>query len=780
MKRMRVVLRGAVQGVGFRPFVYRLARSLGLTGWVSNSSAGVIVDVEGGDDMLEQFLLRVTQERPPRSFIQSLEHAYLDPVGMTGFVIRESDGSGEPSALMLPDIAPCPECLAEMLDPLNRRYRYPFINCTHCGPRFSIITALPYDRPATSMASFALCAACRAEYDNPDDRRFHAQPIACPSCGPHLTLLAPRGNLVAEREEALMQAVEVLRTGGILALRGIGGFQLLTDARNGAAIDTLRRRKRREGKPFAVMMGSMEDVRSECVVGPQEERLLCSPEAPIVLLDRQPAGGAVHPDVAPGHPGLGVMLPSSPLHHLLMQECRFAVVATSGNISDEPICTRNDEALTRLQGIADMFLVHNRPIVRHVDDSIVRMMAGREMMLRRARGYAPLPVMLQVPVNRIILAAGAHMKNTVGLLSGGNAFLSQHIGDLETAPAQAAFHSAIADLQTIYGPGEEVLCDLHPDYVSSVFARSTGLPVTAVQHHHAHVLACMMENELEGPVLGVSWDGTGLGTDGTIWGGEFLVASGAEFQRVATFRSFRLPGGEKAVKEPRRTALGILYEMWGEESPGRYADLTEKGFDETDGKVLRTMLRSGLNSPRTTSVGRLFDGAASLLGIRHRSSYEGQAAMELEFAASQSKGVAGLDLPINEVPIQLMKRENRVEEKTGSTLLVIDWKVLFEELCGYDVRGLTVPDAAFLVHSTLVSSILTIARRLGLERVVLSGGCFQNRLLTEMTIDGLRKNGKKVYWHQRIPPNDGGIALGQLYAAAMRDRPAGRNGAGRR
>jgi hydrogenase maturation protein HypF len=772
MKRMRVALHGAVQGVGFRPFVYRLARTLGLAGWVSNSSAGVLIDVEGEEGKLEQLLLRLTQDRPPRSFIQSMEHTYLDPLGMTGFVIRESDVGGAPTALVLPDIATCPECIAELFDPLNRRYRYPFINCTHCGPRFSIVTALPYDRPNTSMAGFDLCPACRAEYEYPEDRRFHAQPIACPTCGPHLALLAPDGRRTAERDEALLQAAGLLRTGGVLALKGIGGFQLLADARNGRAINELRRRKRREEKPFALMMPSIADVRAECNVSPLEERLLLSAEAPIVLLDRMSPAGIVAPDVAPGNPTLGVMLPCSPLHHLLMRECGFPVVATSGNLSDEPMCTGEEEALERLHGIADLFLVHDRPIVRHVDDSIARVMAGREMILRRARGYAPLPLSLHVPAERTVLATGAHLKNTVGLLVGGNAFLSQHIGDLATAPAHAAFQAAVADLQNLYGRGEEVLCDLHPDYVSSAFARSSGLPLTAVQHHHAHVLACMLENELEGPVLGVSWDGTGMGTDGTVWGGEFLIATGAEFQRAATFRAFRLPGGDRAVREPRRAALGLLYEMRGEGGFDLPQVSGEGGFPEGDLRVLKTMLRSGLNSPLTSSVGRLFDGAASLLGIRHASSYEGQAAMELECEAARSAGVEGMDLPIHKVVLPWFDTENQVHEVQLETVLTIDWAPLFDRILALITNGSRRSDIAFLFHSSLAATVVAIAREVGLEQVVLSGGCFQNRLLTELTIKGLQKNGNRVYWHQRVPPNDGGIALGQLYAAAMKGRPA--------
>ena len=530
-ERARAIVRGAVQGVGFRPFVYRMAKELGLVGWVLNSTRGVFVEVEGPGAALRQFLMRIEREKPPQAIIQSLEFSFLDAVGYKGFAIRESEDDGAKTTLILPDSAPCPHCLMEIFQGSNRRHRYPFTNCTNCGPRFTIIEDLPYDRPHTSMKKFKMCALCEREYNDPADRRFHAQPNACPSCGPHLELWDTGSNVLLGHEEALHHAAEEVRAGKILALKGVGGFQLIVDARNEAAVKLLRKRKHRSEKPFALMYPSIEMVRRDCHVSELEERLLLSPEAPIVLLDRW--SPPLAPSIAPGNPTLGIMLPSSPLHHLLLRDLGFPVVATSGNLSDEPICIDEHEAIVRLEGIADYFLVHNRPIVRPMDDSIVRVVRGRETVLRRARGYAPLPVHLKTPV-RCVLAVGADLKNTVALSIGREAFISQHIGDLETRQAHTAFRSAAADLPRLYEAKPEVIaCDLDPDFLSTKYAAQLaaekGTPLHPVQHHWAHILACMAENEVEFPALGVAWDGTGYGMDGTIWGGEFFAGEGRFF-----------------------------------------------------------------------------------------------------------------------------------------------------------------------------------------------------------------------------------------------------------
>lgn len=749
--RLRVIIRGAVQGVGFRPFVYRLVSAFRLNGWVLNSAEGVFIEVEGEKETLDKFLLQLQHDRPPRAFIQSLEFSYLDPVGFTDFVIRESETNGVKKAFVLPDIATCPNCLQEIFDPSNRRYRYPFTNCTNCGPRFSIIESLPYDRLNTSMKSFTMCHACRHEYENPADRRFHAQPNACPACGPQLEFWNAQGKVLASGEAALEATVDAIRRGKIVALKGIGGFQLLVDARNDEAVRRLRARKHREEKPFALMYPTLQQVQSECVVSVLEERVLRSPESPIVLLQRRRdhLQSSIVESVAPGNPYLGVMLPYTPLHHILMHDLGFPVVATSGNLSDEPICIDEFEALRRLRGIADGFLVHNRPIVRHVDDSIVRVILGRELVLRRARGYAPLPLTVHKSFDQSVLAVGAHLKNTVALSVENNIFVSQHIGDLETEASYRAFYRVIRDFGRLYeATPSAVVCDLHPDYLSTQYARESGLETVGVQHHYAHVAACMAENQLDGELLGVSWDGTGLGLDGTIWGGEFLLTTADSFKRVAAFRTFPLPGGDRAMKEPLRSALGILYEMFGPAAFDR--EEIARSFTRAELRVLRRMLEAGVNSPRTSSVGRLFDAVASLLGLRQRLGFEGQAAMELEFAAT------GVDT------------EERYEFALHPTEshLVVDWGETVEELLADVGRqiGRSMISAKF--HNTLAASILGVAQATGQDRVVLTGGCFQNKLLTERTVALLTRNGIRPYWHQRIPPNDGGIAPGQLSAYA--------------
>jgi hydrogenase maturation protein HypF len=534
-QRVHIAVRGAVQGVGFRPFIYRLASEIGLFGWVLNSPQGVFIEGEGAKNRLDEFVLRIEKERPSRSSIQSLEYAFLDPIGYSGFEIRESDGAGARTTLVLPDIATCPDCVRDIFDPDDRRYRYPFTNCTHCGPRFTIIESLPYDRANTSMRKFNMCADCRREYQDPLDRRFHAQPNACPSCGPRLRMWNEQGRGTATGNTALGAIVDAIKAGKIVAIKGIGGFHLVVDARNALALGRLRERKRREEKPFALMAPSLEAIKTLCEVSDLEERLLLAPEAPIVLLRRKPGGAnrELSAAVAPRNPYLGIMLPYTPLHHLLMGDLGFFIVATSANLSDEPICTDEREAVERLRGIAEFFLVHDRPIVRHSDDSVARIMGGREIVLRRARGYAPLPVRLKQDTP-LLLAVGGQLKSSVAITAGSQVFISQHIGDLETEAAFRAFQDTIASLQRLYGvTPERTLCDLHPQYLSTQYARERGPASEAIQHHFAHVCSCMAENDLEGNVLGVAWDGAGYGLDGTIWGGEFLLTGGASFRRFA-------------------------------------------------------------------------------------------------------------------------------------------------------------------------------------------------------------------------------------------------------
>ncbi|MBM4168778.1 MAG: carbamoyltransferase HypF [Ignavibacteria bacterium] len=764
--RMRIVIRGAVQGVGFRPFVYRLASELGLVGWVSNTTHGVFIEVDGPPDILQHFLLRLGNDRPPRSFIQSLEHSLLDAGGFTSFEIVESQESGEKSVFILPDLATCPDCREEISSPRERRYRYPFTNCTNCGPRFSIITSLPYDRMNTSMSAFAMCNDCRQEYENPRDRRFHAQPIACPQCGPQLQLWNSRGAVTESDDAALRTTVMLISSGKVAAIKGLGGFHLVVDARNDEAVRRLRTLKHREEKPFALMFPSLEAVRRECHCSPIEARLLQSSESPIVLLRRTGLSTELSPSVAPRNPNLGIMLPYTPLHHLLMSDLGYPIVATSGNLSDEPICTREDDALVRLNGIADAFLVHNRPIVRHVDDSIVRVLMGRELLLRRARGYAPLPLTLRTNRRVATLATGAHLKNTVALAIGSDVFISQHIGDLETQESTAAFHAVIRDLQEMYEAGAKtVVCDLHPDYYSTTTAERMGIPLTRVQHHYAHVFGCMAENELTPPVLGVSWDGTGYGPDGSVWGGEFLAVSDQGLERVASLKRFVLPGGDRAVREPRRVAIALLYELYGETLFDKTDMPSVSAFTPDERNVLRRMLTGGINTPATTSAGRLFDGVASLIGLRQRIDFEGQAAMELEFLLAE---ISGDDrYPIHLSPMN----EIAGDASPQAPGLVIDWKPMVAEIVAEVRRGTDPSRISLRFHNSLVHAIGAVCARRGIESVVLTGGCFQNRYLTEATVSFLTRRGFKPYWHQRIPPNDGGISFGQIASLGFAAQP---------
>ncbi len=750
-ERVRISIQGAVQGVGFRPFVYRLATEMDLAGWVVNSSQGVRIEAEGKPPALRVFLERLKKEIPPRASIYSIEFSFLDPGGYSGFQVRESDSAGEKTAVVLPDIAVCAKCAAEIRDPADRRFRYPFTNCTDCGPRYSIIHSVPYDRANTTMSAFTMCEDCRAEYDDLKSRRFHAQPNACPVCGPKLELWDGRGGVLAAGDEALLAAAVTVRRGGILALKGLGGFHLITDAQNEEAARRLRRAKNREEKPFALMFPSLAQIEAHCELTPEERNLLLSPASPIVLLKRGLSAGMrrIAPSVAPGNPDLGAMLPYTPLHCLLFDELNSPAVATSGNIKDEPICTDERDALERLNGVADAFLVHDRRIARPVDDSVCRIVMGRPLVLRRARGYAPLPVFAGVRLPKI-LAMGAHLKSSVAIASGSRIFASQHLGDLETMEAVKNLKQTTADFCALFGfEPERVACDLHPDYASTRFAASLGAPLVRVQHHYAHVLACMADNDLRPPLLGVSWDGTGLGPDGTVWGGEFIRITPKGWERVAHLRQFPLPGGDKAAREPRRSALGLLHEMLGPEGVFSGGAAAVGGFGPRELKVLGRMLGQGLNSPRTSSAGRLFDAVSSLLGLRHAIRYEGQAAMELEWAAGTA-----------------VSEESYPFELPEGTPARLDWEPAVRAIMHDMDLGAGAALIARKFHNTLADMIIAVARAAGEERVLLTGGCFQNLLLTELAFAKLLAAGLRPYRHQLIPPNDGGIAAGQALACA--------------
>ncbi len=757
--RRCISLHGAVQGTGFRPFLYRLATEIGLNGWVCNTAFGLITEVEGLPVQVEEFSSRLESEKPAMAMIAGMEWEDLPANGLQGFHIRESQ-DGPKAAFILPDLAICPECRKEILTPGYRRYHYPFTNCTQCGPRYTILNALPYDRPNTTMRSFELCPQCRAEYLDPEDRRFHAQPIACPVCGPHLTLWDEKGRSLAEREEALSRIQKLLAEGHIIALKGIGGFQLLVDACNPTAVERLRLRKRREAKPFAVMYPNLSMVRRHCRIGELETRILEGPAAPILLLSRlSGTGDAREPAsvVAPDNPYLGVMLPYSPLHELILRDWDGPLVATSGNISDEPMCIDESEALDRLSGIADYFLIHNRPIVRPVDDSIVRVLHGQQQILRRARGYSPLPITIREN-SPAYLAVGGHLKNAIALSRGRHVFISQHIGDLETTAADRVFRHSVDSLCRIYQVRpQQVLCDAHPDYLSTRYAVDSGLPCRSVQHHAAHALSVIAEQGLEPPVLAVVWDGTGYGPDQTVWGGEWFLYREGQLRHVARLRQFSLPGSERAVREAYCAAIGLLWEYFEGHSDALDSLAWTRQFAESERNLLYSMLRTGRHCPRTSSIGRLFDAVASLMNLRHRNRFEGDAAMSLEFECRSISTQDSYELLWRQV-------DGRSGEASDRPFWEADWSPMLGSLLEDIRRGESPPLMATKFHNALVQCIVSFAGRMQIRRVLVSGGCFQNRLLMEKLAPALSGE-HELAFPQKVPPNDGGIALGQIYAA---------------
>lgn len=777
LERRRYEVRGSVQGVGFRPFVFRLAEEMALAGWVTNTAQGAEIEVEADAQLLNRFGERLVAELPPHAAIRSLTTRTLAPTEQAGFRIAQSNGSGVKAAQILPDLATCPECLHELYDTTDRRYRYPFINCTHCGPRYSILLGLPYDRPNTTMGGFSLCPDCRREYENPRDRRFHAQPVACPVCGPQLTLRDGAGVPIAMREEALQGAEVALRAGGVVALKGIGGFQLLADARNPAALAHLRQIKGRDAKPFAVLFPTLKMLEEHCLVDDEERALLTSAAAPIVLLRRRTdaahvTGDAICTAVAPENPNLGAFLPYSPLHHLLLGDLGFPLVATSANLSGDPICTEMHQLQSRLFGAVDLILDHDRPIARPLDDSVAAVALGAPLILRRARGYAPQPV-AHLDNHETLVATGSQQKNTVALLHGGELYLSQHLGDMETAASVDLMRATLADMQHLYAATPAaVACDMHPDYASTYLAESLYLPLRPVQHHRAHLLSCMLEHTLKPPVLGVIWDGTGYGDDGVIWGGEFLRVDQLDgdpnrcIRRVAHLRTFPLPGGDSAAREPRRSLLGLFHALYGKDAPWE-----RLAFAPEELRLLQSALRVGVNIPTTSSMGRLFDAVAALLGLRQRNAFEGDAAMALEFAAAEAQ-------TLDECYPFALTPDTTV---TGVTCGLIEYKPMFDAMLeelpppGVIPTRAQVNRMAAKFHHTLAEAVVVVARQEGVVDVALSGGCFQNRLLLERTVRRLRTEGFNPHWQQRIPPNDGGVAAGQLYAASLMHKGARRD-----
>lgn len=733
--------------MGFRPFVFRLATELGLTGWVRNSPAGVELELQGKTEQLARFNERLLTELPPLAVINALNSVAVPLVANeTVFeILPSSDGNHE--AQITPDSTLCADCLRELCDPADRRFRHPFITCTNCGPRWTIVAGIPYDRPLTTMAGFPLCPACEAEYRNPLDRRFHAQPIACPDCGPQLSLIPLHDNPMG-------QAAALLQQGRIVAVKGLGGYHLAVDACNNEAVARLRQRKQRDEKPFAVMVPDLATARQLADLSGLEERLLVAPEAPIVIV-RSRSGSPISALVAPDSQWVGLLLAYTPLHQLLFADSGLqALVMTSANASDEPMLSDDAEAAKQLPGVADAILTHNRPIQVRTDDSVLRVFQGQPLFYRRSRGYVPRPVLLPFDAGKI-LAVGAELKNTICLTRGNQAFLSQHIGDLKNEVTLDTFRQTISHLGGIMEIRPElVVCDQHPDYLSTRYAEELGLPLLKVQHHHAHMAACMAENGLDGDLIGVVFDGTGLGDDGTVWGGEFLVGGYASVQRAGHLKQVRLPGGDSAARESWRMLLAWLWEPLGEsvwQLPAMPA------LAATDRQLLQAMLERGINAPLSSSAGRLFDAAAFLVGAADRNSFDGQAGMALEALAETVEDAALLPCHLQPgVPFQL------------------DPTPLLRGLLQRQQVGESPASLAWAFHASLATAVVEgcelIRKETGFDRVALSGGVFQNRLLTELVYTFLAKSHFSVFIHRLVPPNDGGIALGQAVIAAKTRR----------
>ena len=793
MERRAIAVHGTVQGVGFRPFVYGLASRLKLSGFVSNSSGGVRIEIEGEAPQLDQFLSDLTVRPPPLARIDDLIWERQPLRGDRDFHIEQSVIDPRGQVIISPDVATCDACLAEVFDPGNRRYRYPFLNCTHCGPRLTIVTGAPYDRERTTMARFVMCADCRTEYENPLDRRFHAQPSACPVCGPRLSAADSRGREVAG-EDPLQWFIEALRAGRIGAMKGLGGYHLICDARQDSAVAELRRRKHRDEKPFAVMVGDLDAAERLCEISPAERELLISPRRPIVLLRQRPS--RTLPDiVAPGNPILGVMLPYTPLHHLLMREMNAPLVMTSGNRSDEPIATSEPDVFERLAGIADLFLTHNRPIHVRCDDSVTRVIGRAESPIRRSRGDAPQPIRLPLACKAPILAVGGQLKGTFALGRGPRAIVSHHLGDLDHFEAYRAFEKDVALYERLFAIRPQYIAhDLHPDYASTRYAKkraaAEGVTLIPIQHHHAHMASCMAEHGIDEPVIGVSFDGTGFGTDGAVWGGEFLVGDFKSFRQAAHLRYVPMPGGEKAVKEPWRMAIAHLADAQVD-CPSLRNRIEPQAL-----RAVEQMLVRRFNTPLTSSAGRLFDAVAAMIGLRDRVSFEGQAAMELEWLATTAVGEVAYSFDVGRaLPADrslggqcppYMERSGSVGSAPRTANLPGDGTVRgaepTHESMRIDTRPMiraiaedveaAIPSASIArrFHTTMVAMIvqtcICLREVTGITKIVLSGGAMMNSLLKSETELHLKNFGFFPFHHHIVPSNDGGLSLGQLAIAA--------------
>jgi hydrogenase maturation protein HypF len=773
LKLASISVRGIVQGVGFRPFVYGLAVKHSLKGWVYNTSEDVRIEVEGGAEPVEQFVRELETKAPPLAYIDNITIKYHPVVGHKKFEIRRSQAQEGKYQLISPDIATCQACLDELLNPEDRRYSYPFTNCTNCGPRFTIIEDMPYDRPKTTMRSFQMCPQCQAEYDNPLNRRFHAQPNACPKCGPQVELVDNQGNLM-NKSNPLIAASQLLKKGKIVAIKGLGGFLLACDATSDRAVKTLRQRKKRSSKPFAIMVATIDEAKRHCYISPEEESLLTSPQSPIVLT-RWKEDSSVSREVAPNLRFLGIMLPYTPLHHILVRDTGLPLVMTSGNLSEEPIARDNDEALRRLSGIADYFLIHNRDIYSRYDDSVAIVERGTSQLVRRARSYAPYPIRLPFEAKQV-LGCGAEEKNTFCLTKDNYAFLSQHIGDMENMETLEHFDNTIALYKRLFHTEPEIIAhDLHPDYLATKYARElgeSGMKLVPVQHHHAHIASCLADNRLETPVIGVAFDGTGMGADGNIWGGEFLVADYRNFRRVGHLEYLPLPGGAAAIRRPYRTAIGYILTLLGKDAlDAVIASEVKKSqpasigqATEVEMEIIKRQIERRINSPLTSSMGRLFDAISALLGIRGEIDYEGQAAVELEMAAYSALGPGELAEAISD-----NNETYRFHIVEGEGMRIVRLGDLFSAIIEDLHQGISEGRISAKFHNTVARMIKemcqSIAEETDINHIALSGGVFQNRLLLRRTVRLLENSGFKVFTHRQIPCNDGGISLGQAVIA---------------
>ena len=752
--RKRIHITGVVQGVGFRPFVYQLATERGLAGWVLNSSSGVDIEVEGPPEDVEAFIGEIPAKTPPLARLESLEELEIPPNGDISFTIKKSLEE-EGFILVSPDIATCDECVSELFDPSDRRHRYPFINCTNCGPRFTIIEDIPYDRPKTTMKKFPMCPDCRGEYEDPMNRRFHAQPNACPVCGPKLELRIKSDDgafITEDADDPIKETIRLLSEGKIAAIKGLGGFHLACDAKNEEAVAELRRRKHRYGKPLAIMVADVEEAKKLCEVSDDEAKILESPQRPIVLLKAK-GGIDIAPSVAPGVSTLGVMLPYTPLHHLLLKESGLALVMTSGNLSEEPIAMENEEAMRRLAGIADAFLLNDRDIYSRYDDSVVRDFRGELAFIRRARGFAPYPIKLPFEIKQV-LAVGPEQKNTFCLTKENYAFVSQHIGDLENLETLEHFENTLELYERLFRIKPELAaCDLHPEYLSTKFAKELPLPLVEVQHHHAHAASCLAENGILSEAIGVSFDGTGYGLDGAIWGGEFLLCNLYGFERVAHLDYVRMPGGAEAIKKPYRMAIAHLYDAFGKELIDLPVPMVHR-VPEEELKAMILQLERGINSPLTSSAGRLFDAVAALVGVRDVALYEGQAAVELEAIAE---------------PVWATYPFEVVEDGNGFTVKIAP---LIRAIVADIEAGIPAAIISQKFHRAIAEIVVEVCGLIrddyGNNTVALSGGVFQNWILFGAVVDLLEAAKFHVVYHRLVPANDGGISLGQAVVAGYK------------